>query len=108
MNILPPNDRLVSASQYYRYHGKWVAITKVGDWFGDRIEIDVASNPQGPYHTVRTIPTPNKCTTCNTYFPSLMPFPGSDGSMIVGISNNVFGPIDLSRYDPTFFAMPPV
>ena len=101
-------DRLVSASQMYLLDGKWIAITKVGDWFGTRIEIDVATQPQGPYTTVRTIATPAKCDGCNTYFASLLPYRGSDGSLLIGISNNVFGPVDLSRYHPTFFAIPPV
>jgi hypothetical protein len=92
----------------YLLDGKWIAITKVGDWFGTRIEIDVATQPQGPYTTVRTIATPAKCDGCNTYFASLLPYRASDGSLLIGISNNVFGPVDLSRYHPTFFATPPV
>ncbi len=107
VNVVP-TGRLVSASQMYFVDGKWVSITKVGDWFGTRIEIDTATRPQGPFTTVRTIATPAKCQTCNTYFASLMPFRGSDGSLLIGISNNVFGPLDLSRYDPTFFATPTV
>jgi hypothetical protein len=107
VNIVP-GDRLVNASQMYMLNGKWVAITKVGDWFGTKIVIDVASQPQGPYTNVRTIATPPKCDGCNTYFASLLPFRGSDGSLLIGLSNNVFGPLDLSRYHPTFFATPPV
>jgi hypothetical protein len=107
VNIVP-GDRLVNASQMYLLNGKWVAITKVGDWFGTKIEIDVADRPQGPYRNVRTIATPAKCDGCNTYFASLLPYPGSDGSMLIGLSNNVFGPINMSRYHPTFFATPPV
>jgi hypothetical protein len=107
VNIVP-GDRLVNASQMYLVNGKWAAITKVGDWFGSRIVIDVADRPQGPYTNVRSIATPAKCNGCNTYFASLLPYPGSDGSWLIGISNNVFGPIDMSRYHPTFFATPPV
>jgi hypothetical protein len=107
VNIVP-GDRLVNASQMYLLDGKWVAITKVGDWFGTKIVIDVASQPQGPYTNVRTIATPPKCDGCNTYFASLLPFRGSDGSLLIGLSNNVFGPLDLSRYHPTFFATPPI
>jgi hypothetical protein len=103
---IAPGDRLVSASQMYLVNGKWVAVTKVGDWFGNRIEIDVADRPEGPYRNVRTIATPAKCNGCNTYFASLLPYAGSDGSMLIGISNNVFGPVDMSRYHPTFFATP--
>lgn len=106
-NIAPAN-RLVNAGQMYLLNGKWVAITKVGDWFGTKIEIDVADQPQGPYRNVRTIATPAKCDRCNTYFASLLPYPGSDGSMLIGLSNNVFGAIDMSRYHPTFFATPVV
>jgi hypothetical protein len=107
VNVVP-TGRLVSASQMYLVDGKWISITKVGDWFGTRIEIDIASRPQGPYKTVRSIATPAKCSNCNTYFASLLPFRGGDGSLLIGISNNVFGPLDLARYDPTFFATPVV
>ncbi len=107
VNVAHPN-RLVSASQIYWTNGKWIAVTKVDDWWGDRIEIDVASQPQGPFAPVRTIPTPAKCSRCNTYFASLIPYRASDGSMIIGLSNNVFGTPDLSRYDPTFFTTPPI
>ena len=106
VNIVP-DGRLVNASQMYLVNGKWVAITKIGDWFGEKIAIDVADRPEGPYRNVRMIATPAKCDGCNTYFASLLPYPGSDGSWLIGISNNVFGPIDMSRYHPTFFATPP-
>jgi hypothetical protein len=107
VNVIHP-DRLVSASQIYWANGTWIAVTKVDDWWGDRVEIDVASQPQGPFTTVRTIPTPAKCSSCNTYFASLLPYRASDGSMIIGLSNNLFGAPDLSRYDPTFFTTPSI
>jgi hypothetical protein len=107
VNIVP-SGRLVSASQMYLVDGKWVAVTKVGDWFGTTIEIDTASAPQGPYTTVRTIAVPNKCSTCNTYFASLLPYRAGDGSLLLGISNNVFGTIEMARYHPTFFTTPPL
>lgn len=106
---IAPGGRLVSASQIYADGpGRWIAVTKVGDWFGGTIEIDVASQPQGPFTTVRTIAVPNGCPTCNTYFASLVPYRMADGSWMLGISHNVFGPVDLSRYDPTFFTIAPV
>ena len=107
-NIVP-TGRFVSASQFYRTAAnKYVAITKVGDWFGGTIEIDVATAPQGPYRTVKTIAVPAPCSDCNNYFASLLPYGTTNGQWIIGLSNNVFGPVDLSRYDPTFFATPPV
>ena len=104
-----PTGRFVSASQFYRTApNKYVAITKVGDWFGGTIEIDIAPAPQGPYRTVKTIAVPAACGDCNNYFATLLPFGTTTGQWIIGLSNNVFGPVDLSRYDPTFFATPPV
>ena len=108
VNVVP-GGRLVSASQMYSVApGKYVAITKVGDWFGGTIEIDLASHPQGPFTTVRTIAVPAACRDCNNYFATILPFGTADGSWIVGLSNNIFGPVDLSRYDPSFFAIRPV
>jgi hypothetical protein len=92
----------------YLVGNRWISVTKDWDWFGTAITIDVAARPQGPFTTVRTIATPAKCDACNTYFPSLLPFPASDGSWIMGLSNNVFGALDLARYHPTFFALAPV
>jgi hypothetical protein len=108
VNVVP-GGRLVSASQVYHVApGRYVAVTKVGDWFGRTIEIDIASQPQGPFTTVRTIAVPAACPTCNNYFATILPFGTSDGSWIIGLSNNVFGPVDLARYDPTFFPIRPV
>lgn len=107
-NIVP-TGRLVSASQFYRTApGKYVAITKVGDWFGETIEIDVASSPQGPFRTVRTIATGRRCPDCNTYFPSKLPYDAANGEWIIGLSNNRFSTTSLTHYDPTFFTIPPV
>jgi hypothetical protein len=107
VDISPPG-RGIDPMQIYFVDGRWLAVTKLGDWFGDKIVVDVASLPQGPFTTVRSIPTPPRCSNCNTYFASLVPYPGTDGSMLIGISNNVFGNLDLRLYDPTFFAIPRV
>jgi hypothetical protein len=103
-----PGDRFVSAGQFYRRNGKWVSVTKIGDWFGDKILVETATSPQGPYTTVLSIPTPPACDDCNTYFASLVPYPDTTGRWIVGLSNNQYGDHDLSRYDPTFFTIAPV
>jgi hypothetical protein len=106
---IAPRGRFVSASQYYRVApNRFVAITKVGDWFGETIEIDVASAPQGPYRTVRTIATGKRCSDCNTYFPSKLPYDAANGQWIIGLSHNRFGGTDLAYYDPTFFPIDPV
>ena len=105
-NIVP-TGRWSSASQMYFISGSWISITKIGDWFGQEIQIDIAARPEGPYTKVRTIATASKCDNCNTYFASLLPFVASDGSWMIALSNNVYGPVDLSRYDPSFFAVEP-
>ena len=76
VNIVPPATASSTPVRCTCVNGKWVAITKVGDWFGTKIEIDVADQPQGPYTNVRTIATPAKCDGCNTYFASLLPYRG--------------------------------
>ena len=94
---------------YFVAPGKYVAITKVGDWFGDTIEIDVASQPAGPVHDGAHDRRPGRSARpATTTSRRILPFGSSDGSWIVGLSNNMFGPVDLSRYDPTFFSIRPV
>jgi hypothetical protein len=103
-----PSGRLVSASQIYRDGNRWIAVTKIGDWFGDTVTIDVATRPQGPFTNVRTIQMPVKCADCNTYFPVLLPWRSWNGAWLLAISNNRFGRLDLSRYQSSFFAIDPV
>jgi hypothetical protein len=107
VNVVP-SGRLVSASQFYRDGNRWISITKVGDWFGDQVTIDVASRPQGPFTTVRTIQLPAKCGDCNTYFAALLPWRSWNGAWLLAISNNRFDRLDLSQYQPSFFAIAPV
>jgi hypothetical protein len=103
-----PTGRMVSASQFYRDGNRWISITKVGDWFGDQMVIDIATRPQGPYTTVRTFRIPEKCGECNTYFPALLPWRSWNGAWLLAISNNRFDRLDLSQYQPSFFAIDPV
>jgi ATP-dependent helicase HrpB len=105
---IAPGGRMVSASQIYRIDGRWIAVTKVNDWWGEEIKIDVASQPQGPFTTVRTISVPNPCSSCNTYFASLLPYRAANGAWLIGLSHNKFGDFDLSHYHPTFMAISPV
>jgi hypothetical protein len=107
VNIVP-GDRFVSAGQFFFRNGAWVSVTKLGDWFGDKLLVEVASRPQGPYRTVQTIVPTERCSDCNTYAPTLLPYPDGNGNWIVGISNNSFTSLDLRVYDPTFLAIPPV
>ena len=103
-----PTGRLVSASQFYRDGNRWISVTKVADWFGSTVTIDVASRPQGPYTTVRTIELVPKCGECNTYFAALLPWRSWNGDWLLAISNNRFDRLDLGQYQPTFFATAPV
>jgi hypothetical protein len=69
--------------------GRWVAATKVdGDW-GERLAIDVANAPWGPWTTVslHDLPPRNGDPLMNTYHAHLMPW--LDGRhLVVSVSQN--------------------
>ena len=87
----------------------FVSVTKAGDWWGNTVFVDVASQPQGPWTTVQTIPVLGfrKCSQgCANYSAFLMPWLDSSGQMIVGLSNGGDYPLWLANgtlYRPTFF-----
>jgi hypothetical protein len=83
-----------------------VAVTKVGDWWGDTIVLDVAPAAEGPWRTVDTIFVEPECDSCNTYFASVVPYGADQSSFVVGLSGNTWGPQDHDHYTPTFFRVP--
>ncbi len=103
--IIETADRMVNASQFVRVSNVWMAITKVGDWWGDRIVIERAERAVGPYSLVASIPARPKCAIdCNTYFASWIPSP-VPGGMIYGLSHNRWDGIATDVYRPTFAAI---
>ncbi len=82
-----------------------MAITKVGDWWGDRILVERSERAVGPYSTVSVIPVVPKCVVdCNTYFASWIPS-SQPGQLIYGLSHNRWDGIASEVYRPTFGAI---
>ncbi len=94
--------RLVNASQFTYLNNQWMAITKVGDWWGDRIVVEQALRPVGPYRVVADWAPPTKCSVdCNNYFASWIPST-SPNQLIYGLSHNRWDGIASDVYRPTF------
>lgn len=103
--VIPSNGRAVNPAQVQWDGSRFVAVTKVGDWWGDSIVLDVAGSAQGPWRTVSTVRVDTKCDSCNTYFASFVPTGSSHTTPVVAISNNSW--VDpLSRfYVPSFLTV---
>jgi hypothetical protein len=99
-------DRTVNPMQFSRLGRAWIAVTKVGDWFGDSIYLDRARSPVGPWRTtavIRVSPLGSP-STHNTYFASFMS--GTRTSRIIGLSNNRWDGVLSRAYRPTFVDIP--
>lgn len=89
----------------------WVSVTKLDDWWGTSMTIDVAKDPQGPWTKVQTVPTyaDRKCASgCGSYGASLLPWLDANGKMTISLSNGGDYPLwlaDGSLYRPTFYAV---
>jgi hypothetical protein len=104
--VIPRVDRSINPAQVALLDGWFVAVTKVGDWWGDTIALDVAASAEGPWYTYETITVRTGCAGCNTYFASVVPYGADETSIMVGLSGNVWTGDDLDHYTPTFFRVP--
>ncbi len=104
--VIPTDERPVNPTQVALLDGRFVAVTKVGDWWGDTIFLDVAPAAEGPWHTYDTITVEPECAGCNTYFASVVPYRADQTSIMIGLSGNVWTGDDLDHYTPTFFRVP--
>ncbi len=94
--------RMVNATQIVRANNNWMAITKVGDWWGDRILVERATRAVGPFSIVADIAAVPKCAVdCNTYFASWIPSPDPT-RLVFGLSHNRWDGIATDVYRPTF------
>jgi hypothetical protein len=98
--------RAVNPMQVAHVNGCWIAVTKVGDWFGQTIHLDRAPAARGPWKTVAVIPAPTlgPTSTHNTYFASFIRASGN--SSVIGLSNNRWDGHLSSAYRPTFRSVP--
>jgi hypothetical protein len=104
--VIPRDGRSINPTQIARWDGRFVAVTKVDDWWGDSIVLDVADEAGGPWTTYATISVTPECDSCNTYFASIVPFGAGDGTFVVGVSCNVWNGEYTAHYNPTFLDVP--
>ncbi|MFW2332640.1 hypothetical protein [Ilumatobacter sp.] len=104
--VIPQGGRDINPTQVTVVDGQFVAVTKVGDWWGREVVLDAAPAAEGPWRTYATIPIEPECDGCNTYFASIVPF-GADGTaFVVALSCNTWDGDDLDHYTPTFLRAP--
>lgn len=104
--VIPSEGRPVNPTQVARWNGMFVAATKVGDWWGDSIVLDVAPEATGPWATYATVDVVPECDGCNTYFASIVPYGEDDSSFVVGLSSNVWTGELTEHYTPRFLRVP--
>jgi hypothetical protein len=70
--------------------GQWIATTAVDGYWGDRLVVDVAEQPWGPWITIDDVPLAPRGDdpAMNTYHAHLFPTRDGFGSIIVTVSNN--------------------
>lgn len=103
-------DRSINPVSIQHVGDSFVSVSKTGDWWGSSILVDIAPSAVGPWRTVATITPPVKCSVCNTYFASLLPWRQADSSLVVALSNNAW---DMRQvvfpnpwiYRPSFIAI---
>ena len=104
--VIPREGRTVNPTQVAVHNGRFVAVTKEGDWWGNTIYLDVATAPEGPWTTYWSTLVQAECDRCNTYFASIVPFGADDDSFVIALSCNTWDGDDLGHYNPTFMRVP--
>jgi len=89
--------------------GQWISATAVDGYWGDKIAIDVAEQPWGPWYTVHYTPLypRGRDPKMNTYHAHVLPWRDGYGSVLVSVSNNARNMLRDAwyhphRYRPTF------
>jgi len=104
--VLETAGRLANPTDVIHRGNRWLAVTKVADWWGHTILVESAPRPNGPFETIATIPVVPKCANdCNTYYASWIA--GDDGpTLTIGLSNNRWDGVVSPVYRPSFLAIP--
>ena len=103
--VIDTANRMANASQIVESGNNWMSITKVDDWWGDRILVERADRPTGPFRVVAEITAVPKCPVdCNTYFASWVPTTDA-GQLFYGLSHNRWDGVATAAYRPTFGAI---
>lgn len=96
--------RNVNPAQVTRIGDRWVAVTKEGDWWGDRIFVDVADQPTGPFRTATVIDASEPDPDLNNYFAGVVATDG--GELVIALSHNRWDGRRSDVYRPTFLTVP--
>ena len=104
--VLDTTDRFANPADVTYRNNRWLAVTKVDDWWGRTILVESAPRPTGPFETIATLPAVSKCPNeCNTYYASWIA--GEDGpTMTIGLSNNRWDGVVSEVYRPSFLIIP--
>jgi hypothetical protein len=103
---------LANPMQVSKIGDRFVAVSKIDDWFGAEVKVYESVSVTGPFVEVLSVPTVPGCDVCNTYGAFMLPWADpSSGQVIVAISNNAWdmNPVafnDASLYRPSFFTVP--
>ena len=109
--VIPRSGRFASPTQIIHKNGKWLAVTKLDDWWGSEILIESAVHPTGPYTTLERRPVRAKCDDeCNTYFSSWIDGQNlgrANDPLIISLSHNRWDGEASHVYRPTFTVVAP-
>ena len=106
VSVIPIEGRFTKPTQFVRKNGRWLAISKIDDWFGTEIVIESAVHPTGPYVEIERRRVVPKCAdACTTYFSSWI-----DGQnlgrphdvLIASLSHNRWDGAPSWVYRPTY------
>ena len=111
VNIAPTTGpdgerRGINPMQFAYLHGRWIAVTKEGDWWGRTIYLDHADTPTGPWTTMSRLEAMplGPANEYNTYFASFIP--SATGTTTIALSNNRWDGQQSHHYRPTFQTVP--
>lgn len=109
--VIPRSGRFSSPTQVLHKNGRWLALTKIDDWWGSEILIESAVHPAGPYTLVERRPAVRKCVAeCNTYFSSWIEgqnLERPNDLLIISLSHNRWDGEPSHVYRPTFEVVAP-
>ncbi len=99
--IIETSGRRANPTQFVHHGNQWMAITKLDDWWGQRVIVERAFHPAGPYEFYDERWPAIKCEECNHYFASWIP---TDNQSILtfGLSHNRWDGVASWVYRPTF------
>ena len=105
--VMPRDGRTINPAQVRWTGTKFVAVTKVGDWFGDTIYVDTRSHRARPVDDDHDASTAAPlCDDCNTYFASLVAWSANSATLTIGISNNTWDGRQSGWYHPRLVSIP--